>query len=77
MFGPAHTNNLIEYWPKIKGIPFVSHDVRVESTKYPACSKDSDIHDFCTYIKLVATHRVSFHAAVTSFLVYSAVSDAN
>lgn len=77
MFGSAHTNNLIEYWPKIKGFPFDSNEIRIDSTKYPACSKDDDIYDFFTYIKLIATHRVTFHSAATSFLVFSTVSDFN
>lgn len=74
MFGLAHTNNLIEYWPQINGYPFRSKDIRIDSEKYPVCAKDSDIYDFFTFIKLVATHRVTFHNAVASFIVFSAVS---
>lgn len=75
MFGRMYANNLIDYWPKIKEFPFKSHGIRIDTTKYPVCSKSNDIYDFFTFIKLIATHRVTFHNAITSIMVFSSVSN--
>lgn len=74
MFGAENANKLMEYWPKIRDFPYKSKDVRIDLVKHPVCSKDNDIHDFLTFIKLISTPRVTFENAIKSFIVYCDVS---
>lgn len=73
MFEKIDSNGLLNLWPKIKNIPFNSHGVRIDLTKYPIASKNEDVHDILTYLKLIATHRVNFDNAVKSLLACSDV----
>lgn len=74
MLKKIDSNVLLNLWSKIKNIPFNSHETRIDPTKYPIASKNGDVHDILTYLKLIATHRVNFDSAVKSFLAYTDVS---
>lgn len=74
MFGELNSNRLLDIWPSINSIPYTSKNVRIDLEKYPICSKHNDIHDFFTFIKCVATHRVSFDNAIKSLIVISEVN---
>lgn len=74
MFEETDSTVFLNSWPKVKNIPFAEHDIRIDSSKYPVASKDPDIYDFFTYLKLISTHRVTIENAIKSFMVFSDVS---
>lgn len=74
MYGAVFADKLFEMWPGMKRFPFTEKDIRIDLNKHTICSKDDNIHDFFTYIKLISTHRVNFDNAVKSFVIYSDVS---
>lgn len=74
MFEETDSTVFLNSWPKVKNIPFAEHDIRIDSSKYPVASKDPNIYDFFTYLKLISTHRVTIENAIKSFMVFSDVS---
>lgn len=74
MFDEVDGQSLINAWPKIKNLPFTSHEIRIDLVKYPLCSKDENVHDMLSYLKLLPTNRVTIDNAIKHFIVYSDVS---
>lgn len=73
MFGSANSNRLIDLWPKIRHLPFRDHGIRIDQKKFPICSANESIYDILTFLKLFATHRVSFDKALTELVTFSEV----
>lgn len=73
MFKDAASTRLVDDWPKVHNVPFVKHNVRIDTDKQPILGKINEIYDFLTFLRLIPTSRVSFEKAVNSFLTLTEV----